>query len=331
MLALSLLSALALAQDAVTLDLVGNAQVGHGAPRVTIHSNIHGAVQVQLSCGGRSYGTDWAAQPGTQLDIDLDGLPQGQHRCSGELSLDATDGTTGSMPLGFDVAMLPPLLLQVDRSQLHLAERRLTVRGSRPLARVTVQAQGPRGVELGRGEVGANSDLVDVEWSGSDADEVIRLVVTGWDADELPGRIELFPWSYAIPHQDVVFDSGKSEITGAEAPKLESAWDELVAVRDKYGDVARIQLYVAGYTDTVGDAASNQALSDARARSIASWFRQRGFDGPVHYQGFGESVLAKPTPDGTDEAANRRAIYLLAADTPALSDEVPKSAWRALE
>ena len=82
--------------------------------------------------------------------------------------------------------------------------------------------------------------------------------------------------------------------------------------------------------DTVGDAASNQGLSERRARAIAAWFRQRGFRGAVWYQGFGEGVLAVGTPDETDEPANRRAIYVLAADKPPVSDVLPRQAWKRL-
>ena len=34
---------------------------------------------------------------------------------------------------------------------------------------------------------------------------------------------------------------------------------------------------------------------------------------PIYFQGFGEEVLAKPTPDETDEPLNRRALYILSA------------------
>ena len=133
-----------------------------------------------------------------------------------------------------------------------------------------------------------------------------------------------------IPHEDVVFASGSHAIPGAENPKLESSWTSVSEVFAKYGAVVEVKLYVAGYTDTVGDAGSNQGLSERRARSIATWFRQRGFAGPVFYQGFGESVLAVQTPDGTDEQANRRALYVLAAQAPPVSPPLPRSDWKQL-
>jgi outer membrane protein OmpA-like peptidoglycan-associated protein len=94
--------------------------------------------------------------------------------------------------------------------------------------------------------------------------------------------------------------------------------------------VVEIQLYVAGYTDTVGNSASNQGLSERRAKSIARWFSTRGFAQPIHFQGFGEDALAVGTPDETDQAANRRAIYILAAQPPPTGPTLPRSAWHRL-
>jgi outer membrane protein OmpA-like peptidoglycan-associated protein len=91
-----------------------------------------------------------------------------------------------------------------------------------------------------------------------------------------------------------------------------------------------VKLFVAGYTDTVSDRDHNQRLSDARAKSIASWFRRKGLRIPIFYQGFGEDVLAKPTPDEKPEPANRRALYLLASQRPATGGQLPRDAWKEL-
>ncbi|HEV7555274.1 MAG TPA: OmpA family protein, partial [Kofleriaceae bacterium] len=80
----------------------------------------------------------------------------------------------------------------------------------------------------------------------------------------------------------------------------------------------KMQLYVAGHTDTVGSSASNRKLSLARARAIATYFRGKGLVMPIAFAGFGEDVLAVKTPDETDEHANRRVDYVLgpAGGTP---------------
>jgi outer membrane protein OmpA-like peptidoglycan-associated protein len=67
-----------------------------------------------------------------------------------------------------------------------------------------------------------------------------------------------------------------------------------------------------------------------RALAIASWFRENGFKGEIHYQGFGEDGQLVKTLDETAEPANRRAIYILAAEAPPTSEQLPRSAWRPL-
>lgn len=323
------LASTVMARDAVSLEAVRTGQVGHSEPSVTVHPTVSGQVEVALECGPASFALHTEIQPGQPVTLGLGGLPEGVHTCAGSLQLQAGDGTSGQMPLSLQVQMKPPLSLRVEAAQLDLAGRRLTVHADRPLSKVAVQAIGPAGATAGAGEVGAgDATSVEVEFPGSG--EVLTIEVTGWDSDGLPGKLTLQPWSYEIPHEDVVFASGQAVIASEEEPKLVEAWQDLQAVLAKYGDIVEVKLFVAGYTDTVGSESSNVGLSQRRAAAIAGWFRQRGFSGAIAYQGFGEAALAVPTADEVDEAANRRAAYILAAETPPVSTGIPASHWIAL-
>lgn len=325
-----LLTALSSAQDALTMSAVRYAQHELSAPSVTFHPQVAGAIEAALTCADRSFSANSAIAPGDNVVITLEGLPLGTHTCRGSVALSADDGTTGQMPLSVQVHVLPPLKIEVAQADLDLDARRMAVESSRPLSKVSVEVFGERGVRLGGGEVGSRGlKRVVLPWTQSPG-EALKLVVTAWDAHELPGRVELSPWSYDIPHEDVVFETGQWTIRPDEVPKLERAWTDLLGVLERYGPVVEVNLYVAGYTDTVGDAVANERLSWNRAKSIATWFRQRGFEGQVWYQGFGESVLAVLTPDETDEQANRRALYLLAANTPSTSAQVPRADWKRM-
>jgi len=140
----------------------------------------------------------------------------------------------------------------------------------------------------------------------------------------------LKPVSLRIPHQDVVFDSGRAGIKASEEPKLKDTLAKLNEAVKMHAKTVGVRLYVAGYCDTVGDAAQNRILSTQRARSIALWFRRKGVKLPIFYQGFGEDVLAVKTPDETAEPRNRRALYLLSSRTPAEGSDFPKASWKAL-
>ncbi len=108
--------------------------------------------------------------------------------------------------------------------------------------------------------------------------------------------------------------------------------ERLQELRQRAGrvqDFIDVQLYVAGYTDTVGSSEDNRRLSEARARSLARFVQGEGVGIPVLYQGFGESALAVPTEDNIDEAQNRRAIFVLGAGEPAETAAYPGSRWRS--
>ncbi|MBN2798659.1 MAG: OmpA family protein [Deltaproteobacteria bacterium] len=329
---LTLLISAALAQDAVTLDAVRRVQDGLGAASLTVHAHATGQIDASLSCGGKTWSLHQAIQPGQDYTLVLDGLPRGAHHCRGTLTLRGDDGAEGSMPLSLGIDVLPPLTLEVRREELDLKGQSLTVRADRPLSLVRVQALGEGGAELGSGELSVFGEReAELGWGPASSQEILKLVVHAEDADHLGGKLELSPWSYAIPHEDVVFASGSAAVDVGEVPKLERAWADLQQVLDRYGAVVEVRLYVAGYTDTVGAAEGNLGLSQRRAEAIASWFKSRGFDGQIAYQGFGEAVLATPTADEVDEAANRRAIYLLAAEEPQRGPELPASEWTPLK
>jgi len=141
--------------------------------------------------------------------------------------------------------------------------------------------------------------------------------------------IEVIPFEVNIPHDDVIFESGKATIRAEEQPKLSDTLVKLKAALKKHGKLIKIQLYVGGYTDTVGPPADNQSLSENRAQSIARWFRKNGVKIPIFYEGFGERILAVPTPDNTPEAKNRRAIYILSNGTPS-GGSVSNAKWKRL-
>lgn len=328
-LAWSLLSPVAQAADALSMSAVQTVQVG-GTPSMTFQSTIDGAIEATLTCAGQRFSLTTDIAPGGAYTLELPGLPEGQHACQGQLSLRSADGGVGEMPLSLQVALLPPLELTAGLDDVDLEGRRVRVQANRPLAALEVEVLGEGGSRIGLGSVtDVNHTVATAPWDGPGG-EVLKLLVTATDTHGYRSRLELTPWSYAIPHEDVVFASGQATLEASELPKLEAAWAEVQAVLAKYGDIIDIRLYVAGYTDTVGPASTNQALSERRAKAIAAWFRERGFTGPVAYQGFGEDGLAVPTGDEVDQAANRRAMYLLTAGPPPIHRELPRGNWRAV-
>ncbi len=174
---------------------------------------------------------------------------------------------------------------------------------------------------------------VRVTWEQQGEGEVFRILVRAFDEYGYWAGVEIIPWSLVVPHEDVNFPTGSHEILADEAPKLEDAWKEIVKALDKYGEwIPTPTLYVGGYTDTVGDASSNQSLSERRALAIAQWFKKRSASKvAIRYQGFGETALAKETPDNTDEIVNRRAVYIITPGGHPSGKDTPRANWRGLK
>ncbi|MFT4627724.1 MAG: hypothetical protein ACI8PZ_006411 [Myxococcota bacterium] len=326
-----LLASLALGADALTFDAVRVVEHGAASPSLTFHPTVSGRIDVRLDCGtGRQWTHAGGLSPGVSVTMTLDGIAQGTHTCSGRVQLTDAQGGVGELPLAVEVSSLPLIGWTYGPEDVDLEARTLAAHASRPLQDAVLRVVGVDGqvIEEQRADL-TNPSHPRFSWTTTM--EVVKLAIEGVDANGFTGLLELSPWSYAIPHEDVVFASGSADLTPAQVPKLDATWADTAGVLDKYGDIVEIQLFVGGYTDTVGAEGANQGLSERRARAIAKWFRNRGFTGTIWYQGFGERGLAVATPDEADEARNRRAVYLLAAQTPPVTDALPGSSWSRLQ
>jgi outer membrane protein OmpA-like peptidoglycan-associated protein len=269
---------------------------------------------------------------GEEVVFDWD-QPPGQQSYHGTLTVVYADGQEGSMEPAFTIEVLPPLGVRVPREEVDLAARSLVAYLDRPAGAVEISVIADTGEVIDQGSVPFSGEAPDtplrVTWSQGDQ-TVIRIDVRGFDEAGFWAGVELSPWFVEIPHEEVVFDTGSYQIRGDQESKLTSTYTLIDEAVQKYGHLVDVNLYVVGYTDTQGGAASNQTLSENRARSIARDLQRRGFSGDVFYQGFGEDVLAIATPDEFDEERNRRAVYILAAEVPPVSTGIPLQVWKPL-
>lgn len=98
----------------------------------------------------------------------------------------------------------------------------------------------------------------------------------------------------------VTFATGSYTIS----PTFQATLDKVAQSMIQYPN-SLIDVY--GYTDTVGSTASNQILSENRARAVANYLISRGVPASrVRWQGYGETQLKVQTGDGVNEPANRR-------------------------
>lgn len=323
------LSPVAMAADALQFEAVRTVEYGKDTARVNFKAGDAGTLDATATCGAKSWHVNARVARDSSTPLALTGLPEGVHDCHITVSFAASDGSDGSTEFDVQFAALRIIDLKATLDDIDLANGTVTVHAGRPLTDARVTVIGPRGVELDVRQADLSDPSNPIFRFDAHGQEVVKLMVEGVDGFGFATSLEMSPWSYQIPHVDVIFASDGDTIAAEEVPKLEAVWADVVRTLDLYGSVVQIELWIGGYTDTVGDAAYNRALSERRARAIAGWFRTRGFSHPIWFQGFGEDALAVSTGDNADEARNRRAQYVL-CDKPPVARDFPRSAWKKL-
>jgi outer membrane protein OmpA-like peptidoglycan-associated protein/tetratricopeptide (TPR) repeat protein len=108
-----------------------------------------------------------------------------------------------------------------------------------------------------------------------------------------------------VPLENIFFDVGSSTLLPASEPELQKL---LYTLKINQSMIIEIR----GHTDNVGDEASNQALSEARAKAVFIWLTNKGIPGyRISYKGFGESqpVASNDTEEGRQ--LNRRTEFYI--------------------
>jgi len=243
-------------------------------------------------------------------------------------------GKKHQFSITLETTVFPKIASKLTKADVNLEERFLEMTLNQPAGKVDVQVIGDYGkvifkdTQVFAGEKPGTPLRVD--WEQPKGVGVLKIDLRAWSEFGFWVGTEVTPFEVQIPHEEVVFEFGKWSITASEAPKLDKTMTLLSDKVRRFGGLVKLQLYVAGYTDTVGSRGSNRELSEKRARSIATYFRHKGLKIPVFYQGFGEDALAIQTPDETKESRNRRAVYVLSASAPAMQKSIPRASWKRL-
>lgn len=303
---------------------VQNARVLHGQGVPTLVLTVRrpvSSLRVELAAeGARSVTEEVGATPaGQAVRVPLTEA-LGSFAYTGALAVLFADGGSGEMALAFTVEVMPPLLIDAPYERLDLAASKIEVRLSRDADRCeyTVVFDGResrQGITSFGGAVAGT--WLPVRWLRHGADDVVlQIGLTCHDTFGFYGGLDVFPWSLEVEHEDVHFATGEHVVESVEHTKLDAALEKIQTAERRYSHVIAVKLYITGHTDTVGDKASNQALSHRRALAIGRYFRAHGLGVPIFFVGRGEEDLAIPTPDETDAAANRRARYIVTVERP---------------
>ena len=243
----------------------------------------------------------------------------GKAHYAGRLALIVVGSGPWSYDLAFDTVVRAGMTVNYDEAHLDLAGRTLRFRQSRAAGGAEVSVLGEDGAEIGKGTARYDKEppgtWLAIGWAQSAPGRVMTIKLHAVAADGIGANVELVPWAVEIEHQDVHFDTDSAAIKASEAGKLDASLAKINEAASRAGRFIRVKLYVAGHTDTVGSREKNRRLSLDRARAIAGYFREKGLAIPIAYEGFGEEVQKVPTPDNTDNPDNRRADYVLGAES----------------
>ncbi len=236
--------------------------------------------------------------------------------------------------LEFDTAVgdVPKILISAD--DVDEAKRQLTVKLTEPAGKLELDVIGDDGKPIDNvtqkfaGEP-AGTALV-IKWSQKDDAVMSRFSLRAYDPAGYWNGLESVTF-VDIPHEDVVFESGKWDVLPSEEKKLEAPLTRIADELKKVAGILQVNLYIGGYTDTVGKGEDNDELSKKRASAIAAWFAKKGLQASILAQGFGERVLKVQTPDNTDEIKNRRASYVLGTQPPPANRGFPTRNWHRVK
>ena len=155
-----------------------------------------------------------------------------------------------------------------------------------------------------------------------------RIEVFGYDTSDYYKGVAITPWSFEIPHEDVVFRSDSADIDPSEAKKLEATLALIGKELPKAKHLGNVTLFILAHTDSVGADEYNLKLSTRRALAIARWFKTHGVGLSMAYDGKGERLLKVKTADEVDEPRNRRVDYMLGIEPPRFKQSKVAPAWK---
>lgn len=321
--------------DAVEVSVNNRTMVGKALPSVQVHilEPIAGFRLKLTRDDGKVVDVKGGGKPGVTRTIDL---PQGEGVVTwkGELTINLPRGDTAAMPLEFETQLVGTLKFIFDKEKdVDLPGRKVSFKLNQPADKAELRVLMDTGSTAFDGEVPFDKapprTPLTVTWPEAKG-QVMKIFIRAYATSGQYDGVELTPWQVNIPHEEVSFDSGKWDVRPEEQPKLDQSYQLIRDAVRKYGSLATLRLYVLGFTDTVGGTQYNRGLSLNRARAIAQYFRKKGLGIAVYVEGFGEEALLVGTPDETDEAKNRRALYVLTIDAPQLESVPFPPRWQRL-
>jgi len=306
--------------------------------RLTFHAQTS-LKNVKISLKGNSKSYEWTikkARKGQKKSFSF-AVPEGRSDWATNI-IGVAGNETITSSFEFDVLSLGDLKVSLPTDAVRLGAGKLVLVTNRTLAQAELNGFDHDGAQILQDlvELPAKKGRITVDFEPVPEERIRRVEIKVTDPYGRWTAFRLVAWYVNIPHDDVVFETGRWDIEPDQSKKLDAVVvkikEEIATFRKELGrsDVGfGLNLYIAGCTDTVGSAADNITLSRHRAKAIAQYFKAKTLDARIYYEGYGESLLAVPTADNVAEEKNRRALYIL-TNTQPTGLSMPGRTWRPL-
>ena len=242
-------------------------------------------------------------------------------------------GEPGSLAMDFEVPVVRPLDFTLVPGSYDVEGARLELELTAPAGHVEVKVRGDKGEILADTTVAFAGEpagtRLPVTWAQA-AGHVLTIDLKVFSEEGAWIGRQYIPWRVDYTVAGIHFASGSAVIPDQDLPVLSSFYDQIAETATRVSRWVAVELYIGGFTDTVGGDEDNRKLSDARAEALARYFMKRGLKVPVHVHGFGENGQVVKTADQVEEAANRRAQCVLSVGPPPTSDTLPPANWRRI-
>lgn len=242
-------------------------------------------------------------------------------------------GEPGSLSMEFEVPVVRPLDFTLVPGSYDVEGAKLALELTAPAGHVELLVRGDKGEILADTTVAFAGEpagtRLPVSWAQA-AGQVLTIDLKVYSEEGAWIGRQYIPWRVDYTVAGIHFASGSAVIPDEDLPLLSSFYDQISETATRVSKWVAVELYIGGFTDTVGPGEDNRKLSDARAEALARYFMKRGLKVPVHAYGFGENGQVVKTADNTEEAANRRAQCVLSVGPPPTSDTLPPASWRRI-
>lgn len=179
---------------------------------------------------GKAIDVKGGGKPGVTRVVELD-QPEGAFHYAGELSVNLPNGDSLNMPLEFDTNMSGPLRLDLNKDKdVDLDKRTIHFRLNHPAGKAKLTVILDSGKPLVDSEIPFNNEPagtdLSVDWPET-SEELLKVSLTAYDPNGMYSGIELFPYTVYVPHDEIVFDTGKADIREDQRPKVDKPLAEL--------------------------------------------------------------------------------------------------------